>query len=397
MDYSNKGMKFTVSRFNLWVIFPMLCSVFLASGASGAVEIPEYSPNVVDPNAYISLAEREEINRLIDGIQSRGAFRPAVYLLPTLGEESIEGLAERAFRTWELGEKGKDNGLLLVIAMEDRKMRIETGYGIEASITDLAARRVLDEVLKPHLREGRLHAGVLAALQSLESIQTKGLEAGLGEAQSGGLMSDARISSDFTLENVRRGLAWWGGHVFLIFLAHPFFVFITGRKKQRLLLEAPDLAGKLIVKPEEKSFLSALLKGWPIRLFLALNPGLFIFVFATIGLISPIFDYIVLFLIPIILIWLYRRIVWRYGSVKLVKGFLAAEALAQEQRMKRLVEFGHATLGEDGTYKYTEAYHESERKRIAASSRSGSSGSGSSRSSSSGGGRSGGGGASSSW
>ena len=397
MDRSNKGMKFTISRFCMSVLLPFLCSVVLANSASGGLEIPEYSPNVIDHNSYTSLAEREEINRLIDEIQSRGAIRPAVYLLPTLGEESIEGLAERAFRKWELGEKGKDNGLLLVLAMDDRKMRIETGYGLEANITDLAARRVLDEVLRPHLREGRTTAGIIAALRSLENVQINGVEAELGPATEGGILSEAKLSPDFTAKNVRRGLIWWGGHVLLIFLAHPFFAFITGRKKQKLLLEAPDLVGKLLVKPAEKSFKDAVLSGLSIRFFLAVNPGLFIFIFATVGLILPVFDYIAVILVPLILIWLYRRIVWRYGSVQTVKAFLAAEALAQEKKMKRLVEIGHATLGEDGIYKYTEAYHESERQRIASISRSGSSGSGSSRSSSSGGGRSGGGGASSSW
>jgi uncharacterized protein len=362
--------------------------------ASANVEIPNFSPNVVDTNGYLTTVEKEEVNRAIDGIQSRGAIKPAVYLLSSLGGESIESLSEKAFRKWQLGEKGKDNGLLLVLAMEDRQMRIETGYGLEGNLPDLAARRILDEVLRPKLREGKIHAGILATLQAVEGVHGQGLDAVLGSLPSDN--SEAIGSSDFTKENVQRGLRWWGGHVLLLFLVYPCFVYISGRKKQKLLDEAPDLIGRLLVKPNEKSLKSAILSGLPIRLFLAVNPGVFIFLFATLGLIEPVFDYVALVLVPLIVLLVYQLMMRRYASVEAVKTALAEEERVREEKMKRLVQIGHAIVDENGKYTFTEAYHESERKRIASSSRSSSSSS-SSRSSSSGGGRSGGGGASSRW
>jgi uncharacterized protein len=369
---------------------------FFLGVASANVEIPTYSPNVVDPNGHLTTVEKEEVNRAIDGIQSRGAMKPAVYLLSSLGGESIESLAEKAFRKWQLGEKGKDNGLLLVLAMEDRQMRIETGYGLEGNLPDLAARRILDEVLRPKLREGKVHAGIMATLQAVESVHGQGLDAVLGSPSSEN--SEAMAPWGFTRENAQRGLRWWGGLVLLLFLVYPYFVYITGRKKQNLLVEAPDLVGRLIVKANEKSLRTALLSGLPIRLFLAVNPGVFIFIFAALGLIRPMFDYVALVLVPLIVLLIYHLMMRRYASVAIVKAALAEEDRLREEKMKRLVQIGHAVVDEYGKYTFTEAYHESERKRIALSSRSSSSGSpSSSRSSSSGGGRSGGGGASSRW
>lgn len=234
----------------------------------------------------------------------------------------------------------------------------------------------------------------MASLNAVEAVHGQGLDAVLGSPPSEN--SEAIGSSDFTKENVQRGLRWLGGHLLLLFFVYPFFAYVTGRKKQKLLVEAPELVGRLLVKPNEKSLKSAILSGLPIRLFLAANPGVFIFLFATLGLIQPMFDYVALILGPFMVFLVYHLMMRRYASVAVVKAALAEEERVREEKMKRLVQIGHAIVDENGNYAFTEAYHESERKRIASSSRSSSS-SGSSRSSSSGGGRSGGGGASSRW
>ena len=116
--------------------------------------------NIVDPHAYLTAPEKDEVNRLIQDVRARADIQAAVYLLPALGEESIESLAERAFRKWTLGQAGKDNGVLIVLAMEDRKMRIETGYGLEGVLPDIYAKRIIENDIKPYFKSGDYFQGL---------------------------------------------------------------------------------------------------------------------------------------------------------------------------------------------------------------------------------------------
>ncbi|HJQ63282.1 MAG TPA: TPM domain-containing protein, partial [Burkholderiales bacterium] len=147
-------------------------TIFL-SFAHAASDIPAFTPNVVDPRAYLTEPERDEVNRLIQDVRTRADIQAAVYLLPALGDESIEDLAERAFRKWTLGQAGKDNGLLIVLAMGDRRMRIETGYGLEGDIPDIVAKRILDEQLRPFLRANQIKDGLASALVALAQRRNK--------------------------------------------------------------------------------------------------------------------------------------------------------------------------------------------------------------------------------
>jgi uncharacterized protein len=83
-----------------------------------------------------------------------------VLTTPTLGGEPVESYANRVFHAWALGQKGKDNGVLVVVAPHDRKMRIEVGYGLEATLPDAAAGRIVDNVMKPRFKAGDYERGI---------------------------------------------------------------------------------------------------------------------------------------------------------------------------------------------------------------------------------------------
>ena len=117
----------------------------------------------------------------------------AVLILPSLEGEVLEEFSMRTVEKWQLGTAEDDNGLLILVAMAERKMRIEVGYGLEGTIPDAMAKRVIDEVMQPAFREGQFGEGITLALISL--IQ-------LSEGET----------PDFDLYPVGRGAAFWIGH-----------------------------------------------------------------------------------------------------------------------------------------------------------------------------------------
>jgi len=374
---------------NLLIVIWLTILVSLAHAAS---DIPAFTPNVVDPQAYLTEAEKDEVNRLIQDVRARADIHAAVYLLPALGEESIEALAERTFKKWTLGQAGKDNGLLIVLAMGDRKMRIETGYGLEGDIPDAVAKRILDEQMRPFLRMNQIKNALVSALVALAQRRNKDYVLG-AEFQAPAV--PAVETPDDEPTDLTRGLIWWGVFALMVLGVHPLWARSVGRRKMKLVAADPKLDSNVSLKPTERSLFRAFTAGWAIKLFLIVNPGIFIFLFAMVGVIGPIVDISFAVGVPVFLGFIYWRANRKYASLESFRKYLADDAAKHEARMKRLVKIGHAALEPDGRYTFTKAYYESERLRAA--SNSSSSFSSSSSSSSSGGGSSGGGGASSSW
>jgi uncharacterized protein len=366
-------------------------TIFL-SLAHAASDIPAFTPNVVDPHAYLNASEKDEVNRLIQDVRMRADIHAAVYLLQSLGDESIEGLAERAFREWTLGQAGKDNGLLIVLAMSDRRMRIETGYGLEGDIPDVVAKRVLDEQLRPFLRANQIRNGLTSALVALAQRRNKDYVPGaeFQAAAPPAVETPAEAPLDF-----RSAFLWWGVFALLVLGVHPLWARSVGRKKSKLVAADPGLSASISLKPSERSLFKAFTTGWAVKLFLIVNPGIFIFVFAMLGEVDPQLEIPWAVGLPAFLGLMYWLATRKYASPRAFQEYLATQAAKHEARMKHLVEIGHARLEPGGRYAYTQAYYESERAR--AKSNSSSRSSSRSSSSSSGGGSSGGGGASSSW
>lgn len=122
--------------------------------------IPTFVPNVVDSAKVLNTVEIEKINNAITKLQESAKIDAAVFIVKKLNDESIEELAESGFKIWKLGQAGIDNGLLLVLALDERKMRIQVGYGLRIEMSDLVARRLLENALSPYLRESRVADGI---------------------------------------------------------------------------------------------------------------------------------------------------------------------------------------------------------------------------------------------
>lgn len=130
-----------------------------------------------DSTATLSEGTRHTIRETNRQIASTGA-QVVVAMIPTLGDDSIEEAALEIFRTWGIGSRDKNNGILLLIAKEDRKLRIEVGYGLEGAIPDSTADRIIRNIIAPRFREDDFDGGVLDGFNAIMTLIGKeyGLE-----------------------------------------------------------------------------------------------------------------------------------------------------------------------------------------------------------------------------
>lgn len=134
------------------------------------VAIPPLSARVTDLTQTLDAGQRTQLESQLAGLEQRKGAQIAVLLIPTTGEDSIEDYAVRAFEQWKLGRKGVDDGVLLVIAKNDRTLRIEVGYGLEGTITDVQAGRIIREQIVPFFQKGDFAGGVQAGVNSLVAL-----------------------------------------------------------------------------------------------------------------------------------------------------------------------------------------------------------------------------------
>ncbi len=112
----------------------------------------------------------QSLSAFLREVNEKTTAEIAVVALPTLDGGEINDFATRLFGKWGIGKKGKDNGVLLLAAIQDRKVRIEVGYGLEGLIPDAKAGRILDENVLPRFKEGQLAAGLVAGAQAIAQV-----------------------------------------------------------------------------------------------------------------------------------------------------------------------------------------------------------------------------------
>lgn len=348
--------------------------VLLAPGASSAPEIPEFAPNVVDPAGYLDDTGREAVNVELQRIRETSHIWGAVLIVATLDGEPIENVAVEAFEKWQLGAKGVDNGLLLVLAMEDRQSRFEVGYGLEGPIPDVVALHALDQHLAPKMRAGDTAGAIIDAFGFLSRVV----------AQDPDAMQELSEAQPVDEYDWNRGLIAWGVMLFALWFCLPIRNRWVSRQRARLQKLDPSLSldDEDIIKTGKAG--GAWKGNLLVQGFLSINPGVFVVILSALHVAVFSISVIASLLIMFLVIHLSAR---KYASPERYRRFLNKLA----QRRAEMIRKGHLQETAPGIYTYTAAYHASQ-----ASSSSSSSGS-SGFSSSSGGGRSGGGGANSRW
>lgn len=145
------------------LILSLLMSFHLASAE---VKVPVLTSPVMDEANLLVSSERQRISQFIQNLYDKTQIQFQVWILDTLEGEPIESVAIRAFDQWKLGEKGVDKGLLFILAIQDRRMRIEVGRGLEGDIPDAVANRIIREVSTPYFRQQNFGDGILLSLQA---------------------------------------------------------------------------------------------------------------------------------------------------------------------------------------------------------------------------------------
>ena len=165
-------------------------AMFVAATHVLAADVPYLTGRVVDNAEILSPPARDRIAGLLKAHDEKTSNQIAVLTLPTLDGESVEGYATRVFEAWKLGQKGKDNGVLVVVVPKDRKMRIEVGYGLEGTLPDVAAARIIRNVMTPAFKAGDYDQGVGDGVAAIVAT----LE-GRGDAAAAVSLADTDTSS----------------------------------------------------------------------------------------------------------------------------------------------------------------------------------------------------------
>ena len=174
---------------------------FVAFVVFGAADVPYLTGRVVDNAEILKPATRERITALSKAHEDKSTDQIVVLTVPTLDGESVEEYAVRVFASWKLGQKGKDKGVLVLVAPQDRKMRIEVGYGLEGTLPDVAASRIIRNVMTPAFRadnyDDGIADGVAAIVAQLEGQKMEGANAGTSANFAGTTSSGKKSSFEF--------------------------------------------------------------------------------------------------------------------------------------------------------------------------------------------------------
>lgn len=136
----------------------------------GLVPVPPLESRITDQTGTLTAAEQSELEQKLAAFEQRKGAQVALLMVRTTQPESIEQYSIRVVEAWKLGREKPDDGVLLLVAKEDRKLRIEVGYGLEGALTDATASRIINETIKPLFRQNDYFGGIGAGLQQIQDV-----------------------------------------------------------------------------------------------------------------------------------------------------------------------------------------------------------------------------------
>ena len=170
-----------------------LVALLVLAGAALALEVPPAPTQwVTDRAGILDAGSAEALNAKLRSFEERTGTQFIIYVLPSLEGDSLEDFSIRAAEAWRVGQAKYDNGLILFVFSQDRKVRVEVGYGLEGTVTDAISSRVIRQDLVPAFQAGNYAGGLGAATDRLIAFIEKGEEPhpvarGTGGAPGGGL------------------------------------------------------------------------------------------------------------------------------------------------------------------------------------------------------------------
>jgi len=141
-----------------------------ACAASADVAVPPLTGRVVDQTGTLTSGDIASLTQTLKDLETRKGSQIAVLIVPTTAPETIEQYSIRVADAWKIGRKKIDDGALLVVAKDDHHLRLEVGYGLEGSLTDVTARRIIDEVITPKFKAGDFAGGISAGINRIIKV-----------------------------------------------------------------------------------------------------------------------------------------------------------------------------------------------------------------------------------
>ncbi|HEU4645070.1 MAG TPA: YgcG family protein [Burkholderiales bacterium] len=144
-----------------------LLILLLALPAWAQVAVPQLTARVTDLTGTLTKEQTASLEQRLQSFEARKGSQIAVLMVPTSAPEAIEQYALRVAERWKIGRKNVDDGAILVVAKNDRALRIEVGYGLEGALNDATASRIIREAIVPRFREGDFYGGINAGVDRM--------------------------------------------------------------------------------------------------------------------------------------------------------------------------------------------------------------------------------------
>ena len=144
----------------LWSIYLSVFIFLLWTSGASALDVPALKGKVNDYGNILSSPTEQQLDAVLSDLERKDSTQIVVLTIKSLEGDSIEDFSIRVADKWKIGQKGKDNGAILIVSKNDRKLRIETGYGLEGTLTDLTSGQIIRNVIVPYFKRGDFDAGI---------------------------------------------------------------------------------------------------------------------------------------------------------------------------------------------------------------------------------------------
>lgn len=229
-----------------------LCALLAGAApahAQAVQPVPPLERRVTDGTGTLTPDESRQLEDRLARFEREKGSQVAVLLVPTTAPETIEEYGIRVAEAWRLGRKGVDDGVILLVAIDDRALRIEVGYGLEGALPDVTAKRIVSDVITPYFRQGDYYGGLSAGIERIIGViegeplpepekgwrqETGGIEALLPlllifAVVGGGILRVllGRLGGAAATGGLAAGLVWLLVHVLGIALVAGFVTFVV--------------------------------------------------------------------------------------------------------------------------------------------------------------------------
>ncbi len=239
-------------RYALYILLITLI-VGLRSVVVFALDIPP-RPNessVVDQTNTLTAGQKTDLSVIIENERTTSGNQIAILMISSLQGDSLEDYSIRVARNWGVGDRDKNNGVLLVIAKDDRKMRIEVGYGLEGALTDVRSGQIIRNDIAPKFKENNYYEGVKSGLQSIIASIHNEYQASDVSNKSQSSISELLTALIFFgpvwfVSVLARSKSWWAGGIFGFFVGMVLWTRVNNPSVGGLVIIFTTLIGLLL-------------------------------------------------------------------------------------------------------------------------------------------------------